>query len=114
MQIGTAQGVSMISPGRSAVLPMNFAITMGPASDRSCLTDGFNTTYKDKTCRGSAPEHSATLSIELAATVALGWDQPRSNPQSSCDVCLVVKYSDNAASAPVMPVTPSTTQQPSL
>ena len=45
--------------------------------------------------------------MDLAVTVALGWPHPRSSPQSSCFVCLVVKYSLSAASAPVMPVTPS-------
>ena len=54
-----------------------------------------------------SPRHTAVLLMELAASVALGWVHPRSSPQSSCGPWFVVKYSVSAASAPVMPVTPS-------
>ncbi len=73
----------------------------GPAQAKAAARMTHNTVPLD------APRHSAVLLMDLAVTVAFGCVQPRSNPQSSCLAWLVVKYSDRAASAPVMPVTPS-------
>ena len=59
------------------------------------------------------PKHTAVLLMLLGVLVALGCVHPRSRPQSDCSVTVddVAKYSVRAASAPVIPEMPSTTQE---